>query len=593
MRKIAAIFTSAAVIASYFALFDMSAAAQQDDKGIIILHTNDVHCGFEADDDTLGAAELAAYKARLESEGYSVILADAGDFVQGGVIGTLSDGEYPMQIMNALGYDVAVPGNHEFDYGMDNFFTLTNEAEFPYLSANFTDLRTGEKPLDGYEIIEADGAKIGFVGITTPETPLSSRPTFFQDENGENIYGFCGGSGEEFYSEVQAAVDSAISDGADYIVVLGHMGDYVYDGRWSSEAVIENVSGIDVFIDGHSHSVIENELITDKDGNSVVLASAGTKLQDIGAVAINSDGIVSELIGKDDFVLSEDENSAEYKAYKDMNELLSEIGSRYDELAGTVVARSEVELTVNDPETGERAVRSAETNLGDLCADAYRAKTGADVAVINGGGVRSSIAAGDITYGNIIEVQPFGNSLCVAEVTGQQILDCLEMGAMYYPEENGSFIQVSGITYEIHSYIPSSVITNDDGFVGVSGEYRVKNVIVNGKPLELSEKYTLASHNYYLLSCGDGMTMFRDCSIVAKEMLLDNQALIEYMTDNLGGTVGEEYSDPHGSGRITVIAEAPASEYKPSPDTGTESVSVFTAVMGLSAALIAASRKRK
>lgn len=593
MRKIAAIFTSAAVIASYFALFDMSAAAQQDDKGIIILHTNDVHCGFEADDDTLGAAELAAYKARLESEGYSVILADAGDFVQGGVIGTLSDGEYPMQIMNALGYDVAVPGNHEFDYGMDNFFTLTNEAEFPYLSANFTDLRTGEKPLDGYEIIEADGAKIGFVGITTPETPLSSRPTFFQDENGENIYGFCGGSGEEFYSEVQAAVDGAISDGADYIVVLGHMGDYVYDGRWSSEAVIENVSGIDVFIDGHSHSVIENELITDKDGNSVVLASAGTKLQDIGAVAINSDGIVSELIGKDDFVLSEDENSAEYKAYKDMNELLSEIGSRYDELAGTVVARSEVELTVNDPETGERAVRSAETNLGDLCADAYRAKTGADVAVINGGGVRSSIAAGDITYGNIIEVQPFGNSLCVAEVTGQQILDCLEMGAMYYPEENGSFIQVSGITYEIHSYIPSSVITNDDGFVGVSGEYRVKNVIVNGKPLELSEKYTLASHNYYLLSCGDGMTMFRDCSIVAKEMLLDNQALIEYMTDNLGGTVGEEYSDPHGSGRITVIAEAPASEYKPSPDTGTESVSVFTAVMGLSAALIAASRKRK
>lgn len=593
MRKIAAIFTSAAVIASYFALFDMSAAAQQDDKGIIILHTNDVHCGFEADDDTLGAAELAAYKARLESEGYSVILADAGDFVQGGVIGTLSDGEYPMQIMNALGYDVAVPGNHEFDYGMDNFFALTDEAEFPYLSANFTDLRTGEKPLDGYEIIEADGAKIGFVGITTPETPLSSRPTFFQDENGENIYGFCGGSGEEFYSEVQAAVDGAISDGADYIVVLGHMGDYVYDGRWSSEAVIENVSGIDVFIDGHSHSVIENELITDKDGNSVVLASAGTKLQDIGAVAINSDGIVSELIGKDDFVLSEDENSAEYKAYKDMNELLSEIGSRYDELAGTVVARSEVELTVNDPETGERAVRSAETNLGDLCADAYRAKTGADVAVINGGGVRSSIAAGDITYGNIIEVQPFGNSLCVAEVTGQQILDCLEMGAMYYPEENGSFIQVSGITYEIHSYIPSSVITNDDGFVGVSGEYRVKNVIVNGKPLELSEKYTLASHNYYLLSCGDGMTMFRDCSIVAKEMLLDNQALIEYMTDNLGGTVGEEYSDPHGSGRITVIAEAPASEYKPSPDTGAESVSVFTAVMGLSAALIAASRKRK
>ena len=593
MKKTAALFVCSAVIAASFTMPAAVVGAESDDKGIVILHTNDVHCGFETDDETLGAAELAAYKARLESEGFSVILADAGDFVQGGVIGTLSDGEYPMQIMNALGYDVAVPGNHEFDYGMDNFFKLVDEANFPYLSANFTDLRTGEKPLDGYEIVETDGVKIGFVGITTPETPLSTRPIFFQDENGENIYGFCGESGEEFYSEVQTAVDGAVSDGADYIVILGHMGDYVYDGRWSSEAVIENVSGIDVFIDGHSHSVIENKIITDKDGSGVVLASTGTKLRNIGAVTIRPDGITSELIGKADIVLSEDENSAEYKAYEDMNGLLAEIGREYNELAGTVVAVSEVELTVNDPETGERAVRSAETNMGDLCADAYRAETGADAAVINGGGVRSGIAAGDITYGNIVDVQPFGNSLCAAEVTGQQILDCLEMGARYYPEENGGFIQVSGITYEIHSYIPSSVITDENGFVGVGGEYRVKNVCVNGEPLDLNKKYTLASHNYYLLSCGDGMTMFKDSKIIAREMLLDNQALIEYMTDTLGGTVGGEYSDPHGSGRITVIAEAPTAEYKPSPDTGAESVSVFIAVMGLSAALMIASRKRK
>lgn len=589
-KKIAAFFISAVLA---LPMCGMTAVAEEEEcKGIVILHTNDVHCGVYADDYTLGAADLAAYKARLESEGYEVILADAGDFVQGGVIGTLSEGKYPLQIMNKLGYDVAVPGNHEFDFGMDNFFMLAENADFPYISANFI-YENNYFPLEYYKEIKTDTATIGFVGITTPATLSSSLPTAFMNEDGEYVYGFCGGGdGSELYAAVQKAVD-AVRCRADYVIVLGHMGDYVYDEQWSSKAIIENVSGIDVFIDGHSHSVIENEKVTDKDGDSVILASTGTKLENIGAVTISEEGIVSELLSKDEFTLTADESSAEYRAYTEMMEFISEIDSEYSELVETVVAKTAVDLIINDPITGERVVRNSETNLGDLCADAYRVKAGADIGIINGGGVRSDIAAGDITYGDIINVQPFGNSLCMVEASGQQILDCLEMGAVYYPEENGGFMQVSGLTYEIHSYIPSSVRNDDEGnFVSVDGEYRVKNVIVNGEPLDLAKTYTLASHNYMLLSGGDGMTMFKDCNVVAREIMVDNQTLIEYIADELGGTVGEEYSDPKGSGRITAVSEAPADNKTEAPKSGNTSSAVIIAIIALSQAIAAASRKK-
>lgn len=589
----------------------VTGAEGTESKGVVILHTNDVHCGFEADDSSFGAADLAAYKAHLEDEGYDVILVDAGDFVQGGVIGTLSDGEYPMQIMNELGYDVAVPGNHEFDYGMDTFFKLTGEAEFPYLSVNFTDLRTDEKPFQAYTIIEAEQYRIAFVGLTTPETPTSSRPSNFQDEDGNFIYGFLGSDdGTALYTAVQNAIDAAYADGADYVFAIGHMGDYVYDDRWSSIAVFEHVSGLTGFIDGHSHSEIIGEG-WDKSGNDVWLTSTGTKLQTIGQITITPErGVNCELINKGDYTVSTDENSAEYKAYQKMSDFIAGINEQYNELAGTVVARTDVELTVNDPETGERAVRNSETNLGDLCADAYRAKTGADIGLINGGGVRANIAAGDITYGNIIDVQPFGNSLCVVEATGQQILDCLEMGAVHAPEENGGFMQVSGLSYTVNTYIPSSVTTDENGnFTGVDGEYRVKNVLVNGEPLDLEKVYTVASHNYLLLNGGDGMSMFKDCNMIAKETALDNQALIDYITEDLGGTVGEEYSDPRGSGRIAVVNEAPETSDEAgtfetaetfeipgeskNPDTGVGSVTVFISAVGISAALMSASLRKK
>ena len=614
MKNVISFLASAAVLTSSLMTFTtVSGAEEAESKGVVILHTNDVHCGFEADDSTYGAADIAAYRARLEDEGYNVILVDAGDFIQGGVIGTLSDGEYPMQIMNELGYDAAVPGNHEFDYGAETFLKLAGEARFPYLSVNFTDLRTDEKPFQAYTIIDAEQSKIAFIGITTPETPTSSRPSNFQDENGNYIYGFLGGDdGTALYTAVQNAIDAAYADGADYVFAIGHMGDYVYDDRWSSTSVIEHVSGLTGFIDGHSHSQI-TAMDEDRDRHDVWLTSTGTKLQTIGQITITQDQVDCTLINKGDYTVSTDENSAEYKAYQNTSDFIAGIEEQYNELAGTVVARTDVELTVNDPDTGARAVRNSETNLGDLCADAYRAKTGADIAIINGGGVRANIAVGDITYGNIIDVQPFGNSLCVIEATGQQILDCLELGAMHYPEEDGSFIQVSGLTYQINAYIPSSVKTDKDGnFLGVDGEYRVSNVFVGDEQLDPGKTYTVASHDYYLISFGSGMTMFRDCPMVAKEISLDNQALIDYITDDLGGTVGGEYSDPRGSGRITVVNEAPetsdesgtsetsettgtadTSGVSDNPNTGAGSAAVLICAVGISAAIMAVSRRRR
>ncbi len=222
------------------------------------------------------------------------------------------------------------------------------------------------------------------------------------------------------------------------------------------------------------------------------------------------------------------------------------------------MAKTSVNLVVNDPSTiyneeKKRLIRNAETNMGNFCTDAYRYVSGADIALVNGGGIRADIMEGDITYDDIIRVHPYSNELCMVEATGQKILDALELGAMMVPEESGAFLQVSGLTYEIHTDIKSSVQLDENGmFTGVNGEYRVKNVMVGGKPLDLNQTYTVASHNYLLKNAGDGMNMFQDCKLVLEDIMIDNQVLITYITEGLQGVVGEEYSNPYGEGRIII-----------------------------------------
>lgn len=517
------------------------------DKDLAILYTNDVHCAVDGE---IGYAGVAALKKQLLKEGCYVALVDAGDAVQGEAIGTLSKGSYIIDIMNKVGYDVATIGNHEFDYGMDRFFELRDMADFPFVSANFVDLATGKTVLEPYTMLAFNGVNVAFVGVSTPLTITSSTPAYFQDANGNFIYGFSQANGADaFYTVVQAAVDDAISNGADYVIALTHLGIDASTSPYTSSELIMNTNGINIVIDGHSHSAVECERVKNKDGVRVLLTQTGTKLASVGMAYITADGSISTGL-----ISEYSEKDADTEAF------IAQIQSQFEEVLNEVVARTDVNLVIYEPDTDPpvRIVRNAETNLGDLCADAYRYMSGADVAFVNGGGVRTNIDMGDISYGEIIKVHPFGNMLCMVEATGQEILDALEMGARVVPEENGGFLQVSGLTYEIHTYIPSSVTLDENGlFVSVDGEYRVKNVLIGGEPLDPAKTYTLACHDYLLKNAGDGYTMFQDNVLLLDSIMLDNQVLINYIVDGLGGVVGADYTDPYGQGRIVAVETKP------------------------------------
>ena len=552
MKKILSLLLALCMLLGGMAIAE-EAALKQD---VVVLFTSDVHCGV---DQGFGYVGVAAIRDAMKAAGNHVVLVDNGDSIQGEPMGTMTTGEANIQLMNAVGYEIAIPGNHEFDYGMDRFLELTKLADFPYISANFS--KEGELVFAPYVIKEFDGVKIAFVGMTTPKTITSSTPKYFQNEAGEFIYGFMQDeTGEKLYAAVQTAVDAARAEGAKYVVALGHLGNEDSCRPWTYADVIGNTNGIDAFLDGHSHDTDQVEM-TNKDGAKVLRSGCGTKLQGVGYLRIsaageittglyswNNDVAAPELLGLDNEV-----SKAVAAATDTLNAKLNE-----------VVATSEVDLTIYDPVVTKddgskiRIIRNAETNLGNLCADAYRDQSGADVAFVNGGGIRVSIDAGEITLNDILKVHPFGNAMCVVEATGQQILDALEFGARVVPSENGGFQHTSGLTYEIHTYIESTAKADENGmFAGVEGEYRVKNVKVGGEDLVLDKTYTVASHNYMLKNGGDGFNMFMGCPLLQDEVMIDNQVLINYITGTLGGVVGEAYAEPYGQGRIVAVPEKP------------------------------------
>ena len=526
-------------------------------KDVVVLFTSDVHCGV---DQGFGYVGVAAIRDAMKAAGNHVLLVDNGDSIQGEPMGTMTTGEANIQLMNAVGYDIAIPGNHEFDYGMDRFLELTKVANFPYISVNFN--KEGELVFAPYIIKEFDGVKIAFVGMTTPKTITSSTPKYFQNEAGEFIYGFMQDeTGEKLYAAVQNAVDAARAEGAKYVVALGHLGNEVNCKPWTYADVIGNTNGIDAFLDGHSHDTDQVEMIN-KDGGKVLRSGCGTKLQGVGYLRISASGeITAGLYSWNNDVAAPQLLGLENEVSKAVAAATDTLDAKLNE----VVAVSEVDLTIYDPVVTKddgskiRIIRNAETNLGNLCSDAYRDQSGADVAFVNGGGIRVSIDAGEITLNDILKVHPFGNAMCVVEATGQQILDALEMGARAVPNESGGFQHTSGLTYEIHTYIESSVKQDENGmFIGVEGEYRVKNVKIGGEDLVLDKIYTVASHNYMLKNGGDGFNMFMNCKLLQDEVMIDNQVLINYITGTLGGVVGEAYAEPYGQGRIVAVSEKPA-----------------------------------
>ena len=529
----------------------------EDKKDIMILYTSDIHCGIDEGFGYAGLEQICKYE---QEKGYEVILVDDGDNIQGDPLGLLTKGDALIDLMNKMGYSVAIPGNHEFDYGVDNFLSLAEKAQFKYISCNFQ--YKGENVFDPYVIREIGGRKIGFVGVTTPTTITASKPTLFEDENGEFVYSFLQDeTGEGVYNAVQSAVDNARKEGAEYVIVLGHMGNEEQCRPWTYADVISHTNGIDAFLDGHSHDT-DQVIMKNKDGKEVPRSACGTKMQHIGWCRIPAEGEVTAGI----YSWTLDDSAPEVLGIEnEMSAAVKEARGSISKLLEGKIAVSEQEMTIYDPvavdpEWGKvRMIRRAETNLGDLCTDAYRFMTGADIALLGGGGIRVSIPAGDVTMKNMYEVFPFGNEICVVQATGQQILDALEWGAAAVPGENGGFMQVSGLSYEIHTYIDSTCTKDVNGmFTGVAGERRVKNVKVNGTPIDPDALYNVAGNDYWFLNGGDGQTAFNGAERVDAGGMLDVQVLVDYLTRELDGVIGKEYSDPTGQGRIVIVEEKPA-----------------------------------
>ncbi len=524
--------------------------AAEEMKDIVILFTNDVHCGIE---DDIGYSGLAAYKKSVEARTPYVTLVDCGDAIQGGFIGTISKGAYIVEIMNELDYDLAVPGNHEFDYGMEQLSALLDAAEAQYLACNVDYSGAGTSALAAarpYEILEYGDTAVAFIGITTPESITKSTPSYFM-EDGDYVYSFVSGEdGQLLYDRVQSYVDECRAQGADYVIALSHLGDLAESSPYTSVELIENTSGIDAVLDGHAHSVIPCRVEENREGEAVLLSSTGTKLDNIGQLVISaggyvSVGLISDYAGKD----------AEFDAFYD------ELKAEYEDDMNRVVATSDIALSISS-EAGVRLVRCRETAIGNFCADAYRAVTGADVAFVNGGGIRADLPEGDILYADVLALHPFGNTLCVAKATGQEILDCLEVSCMNTQAEasaegqalgeNGSFLSVSGLCYTIDTSVESSVVFDENGmFVAVEGERRARDVqILNEdgeyEPIDPEREYTVASHNYLIKDSGGGINVFADNELIISEGMADYQVILTYITEYLQGELGGMYAQTEG-----------------------------------------------
>ena len=554
MKKLIALLLAVCMV---LGLMTTVFAADEKSNDIVILHTDDAHCGVN---DNLGYAGVAAYKAEMQKTHNYVALVDCGDAIQGESIGTLSAGAYLVDIMNEVGYDFATFGNHEFDYKLPQLAKLTKQAKYQYLACNFKYIGKGTSDLNykPYEIVTYGDKKVAFIGIVTPESFTKSTPAYFQDESGNYIYSFSEDeTGTALYETVQKTVDEARAAGADYVIAMGHLGNEGITDRWTSKAVIANTTGIDAVLDGHDH-IAGVQKVANKDGKQIVLTEPGTKFENLGKLTIKTDGtITAELISPKEFT----EKDAGITAY------ITKLTDTFKEYVSKVVAKSSIALPDKD-ENGNRLVRNHETALGDLCADAFRVMMDADIGIMNGGGIRKPIKAGDITLDNILSVFPWGNLPCKMEVTGQTVLDMLEMGAINYPEESGGFLSVSGLKYTIMAGVPSSIELTDKGeFSKVAGKYRVTNVQVLNKktneyePLDLNKTSTLGGIDYTILYCGDGFTMFNDSKVLkaGDASYTDAQMVVDYIENKLGGTIGEEYAKPQG--RISVNTDIKGSDW--------------------------------
>ena len=564
-----------------------------DTDTVVILYENDVHCAVE------GYSKLAAMKNELSETYTNVGVVSVGDFVQGGTLGAVSKGEYIVNLMNKVGYDAIALGNHEFDYQLPRLNELNAMSNTKFISCNFQKIGEDKTYFEPYTIVSYGNVDVAYIAITTSETINSSSPAQFKNDKGELIYTF---NESKLYDIVQTNINAAETAGADYVIALSHIG-YDESGNLADITdVIENTDGFDVVLDAHSHSVIEEKVIKDKSGDDVLLTSTGTKFEYIGKLTIKNGAFDTELVEVESYT----------KTDPVVDAYITEINENYAQLGNRKIGESKVEFITHDKD-GNRLVRNAETNLGNFCSDALRVMTGADMSFVNGGGLRAPMESGDITFNDIFSVFPFNNQIVTAEISGQILIDFLEMAVMNYPEEDGSFPHMSGVTFSVNKSIPTSVKVDANGFFEkVDGAYRVYNVKVldktsgEYKALDSNGKYVLAGFNYFLLDFGGGMTMFKDAKILDAEGTLDVELLENYIVEHLGGVIGEEYAEvkPNISFTDGVITETPDNnenneheDKEPSsPQTGDNSyivVWILLAVLSLSALVTLEIYRRK
>ena len=556
MKKFIVIFS---ILLRIFCLPSTKKTKRELEKSndIVILHTNDVHCGVQ---DTIGYDGLMLFKKQLLKKYNNVILVDAGDHIQGGTMGLISGGEAIIDILNKLGYEVATLGNHEFDYGIDQLETVEKLLNCSYISSNYCYKKDKKSIYPPYKIIEKGGKKIGFIGVATPQTLSKTYLITLKDDKGELIYDFLTENhSQELYDRVQQHIDELQEQDVDYIIILAHLGMYGDALEENTSAgLLKNLKNVNTLIDGHSHRVY-SMTTPDKDDKKVILVQTGTKLANIGVITIHENGTLSHYnldeVPYDPDLASETVNDTRSEKIKyvdkEMYEYINDIFDSFSDQLNQVIGKSDFLLNVfkNASESTESHTQLSRTNENALCnlvTDAMKELGEADVSIMNAGAVRTDINKGNITYQNVINTMPFSNDILVKEITGQTILEALDFGVRTLPGVTSRFPQVSGITFKVDTSINSSVIVDENEvFQKLGKEQRVYDIKVNGEKLDLNKKYTIAS-NSFMLGGGDGYSMFSNCETLKTSIGVDNEVLLEYIQKNLNGTILSKYRTTDG-----------------------------------------------
>ena len=507
----------------YFILLAMmmSCHVAMAQKSIVILYENDVHCGID------GYTKMAGLRDAISRADTAYVGAVCvGDFLQGNTTGAISKGQYIVDIMRYMDYHALTLGNHEFDYGVPRMVQLLEQVNAPVVCANLYEAGEPQPMYAPYVIHQYGDKKVAFVGACTPETMILEGYSFY-DTNGILLYDL---KQKTFYQLIQQAVDEARKAGADYVVLLSHVGETTQSMGFNSHLLVNHTRGIDVVLDGHSHNIFENAKATNLDGKEITVTQTGTQFANVGKLVITPEGqFITQLMKGKDIPYENEKVTA----------ITDSIRQMVKAVTSKVVAKSDYTLVVSD-ENDQWIVRAEETNAGDLVADAYRYAMKADIGFENGGGIRNDIEAGDITYGDIIGMLPYDNTLRRISVTATQLKEMLTRCTSLVPVLDGNFPQCSGLRFTVHS---KSHTVSDIEILQEDGSYA---------PIDMQRTYSVALTNYNHEG-GGFFDSFKKCPVLQESTLRYYEALSDYLTKVLGGTTGETYAQPQG--RIKIVAD--------------------------------------